>query len=92
MSEHVIAILVANAPLVAALTAAYLWATPRTIKSTLMNGGGEIVRRIVKEENVIQSDKTHESIGKAVAPLTESVNLCRERIARLEGSVGRETP
>ena len=75
-----------------ALGLLYWRATPGIVRGVLQNGGGEVVRRIVREENAVQSDKTHAAITGAVAPLTESVTRVRERLARLEGAVGVEAP
>jgi hypothetical protein len=42
-------------PLVAGLGVGLWWLFPRALKDTLNNGGGEIIRRIVNEENQKQT-------------------------------------
>lgn len=65
-----------NAPLCLALAVAYWKATPYLVKSTLLNGGGEIVKRIVREANAEQS------LGHA-----EDLAKVRERLARVEAKL-----
>lgn len=74
--EKLIETAVMNAPLVAMLVTAYAWATPRIIKSTLMNGGGEIVKNIVRAANAEQSKETAEAFARM-----------RERLAAVETHV-----
>lgn len=73
MSDRLINALIDHAPLVAALGVLYWTATPRLLKTTLSNGGGEIVRRIVGEENAKQTREVHEGLTQV-----------RERLAVLE--------
>jgi hypothetical protein len=75
-AEKMIEIALANAPLVLMLGSAYAWLTPKIIKSTLMNGGGEIVKNIVRAANAEQT-KEH----------AESLTLVRERLAVVETSL-----
>ncbi len=62
-----------NAGLVATIGTLYWFITPRIIRASLSNGGGEVVRRIVHEENAAQSRETAEGIA-----------TVRERLAVLE--------
>lgn len=74
--EKMLEIALANAPLVVMLGAAYAWLTPKIIKSTLMNGGGEVVKRIVRECNAEQT-KEH----------AEAFTRVRERLSAVEALV-----
>lgn len=80
MTEYIVQQLVANAPLVVALGVLYIAVTPHLIKSTLQNGGGEIVKRIVREANAEQSKETAEAFAKV-----------RERLAAVETHI-KEKP
>lgn len=64
MTDKMFDTLVANGPLVASLAGFYYWATPRLVKSVLRNGGGEIVKRIVREANQEQSRETAEAFSR----------------------------
>ena len=84
MSEY-IKEAIEHAPLAIGIAVAYWWLTPKLLKVTLMNGGGEVVRRIVREENDATMKATGESIRAATAPLHDSITQVRERIASMEG-------
>jgi hypothetical protein len=71
--EKIIETLIANAPLVVALGTLYCFATPHLIRSTLQNGGGEIVKGIVRACNAEQSKETAEAFAKV-----------RERLSAVE--------
>lgn len=76
--DKMLEIALANAPLVVMLGTAYAWLTPKIIKSTLMNGGGEVVKRIVRECNAEQSIETQEHFARV-----------RERLSAVEAIVKR---
>ena len=61
--DRIIEMIAANVPLFAVIATAYWWATPRMLKSALQNGSGEIVRRIVRDENAHQTLGLHERIS-----------------------------
>jgi hypothetical protein len=65
--------IVEHAPLAVTLAIIYWKLTPRVLKATLTNGGGEIVRRIVREENATQS-----------TAIDEKFTGVRERLAVIE--------
>jgi hypothetical protein len=71
--EKMLEVLTSNLPLVAMLGTVYYAVTPRMIRSTLLNGGGEIVKGIVRACNAEQSKEHAEAIAKV-----------RERLAALE--------
>jgi hypothetical protein len=68
LSTRMVAAAVDHWPLVAGLFVAIYWALPkvlpRVIKDVLLNGGGLIIRQIVKEENESQSTKTKEELDR----------------------------
>jgi hypothetical protein len=79
-------------PLVAGLFVALYWGVPRVlprvIKDVLLNGGGEIIRGIVKSENESQSLKTKEELDRRLRE-HEQQEAARfqagsERVAQLE--------
>lgn len=87
-----------HGPLVVAVALAYWWATPRLLKATLRNGGGEIVREHVKAANAEQSIETASAIKRALeehegrefrqyGSLGDAVGQVRERMAALEARI-----
>ena len=98
MNDKLLEALIAQAPLVAALGAIWYWTTPKLIRSVLSNGGGDIIRGIVRTENAEQSKETIASIDKALkaheerewrqyGSLGEGVAQVRERVAALDARV-----
>lgn len=98
MTDKLLETLISNGPLVVALGALYWWATPRLLKATLLNGGGNIVRSIVREENATQTLATHAAVKSALddhesrefqqyGSLGEGVTLVRERLSALESRI-----
>jgi hypothetical protein len=98
VNEKLLTALVEHGPLVAAAALIYWKLTPRLLKATLQNGGGDIVRGIVRAENAAQSKSTHEAIEKSLADhearewrqygsLGEQLASVRERLAGVEGRI-----
>ena len=53
--EKIIASAIEHWPLVVGTAASFYWLMPKILKAFFMNGGGEIIKKIVNEENIIQS-------------------------------------
>jgi hypothetical protein len=91
--------LVSHWPLLVALAVVSRWVFPWGLKQTLQNGGGLIIRGIVKEENALQSAasaattqrivddsiRRHELVEeRRETALGEKVDKLTERVAKLE--------
>jgi hypothetical protein len=75
--DRVVEIAIANAPLLGILAYIYWRVTPRLLKATLLNGGGDAVRRIIREENADQS----KSIDEKFTHMRERMAVLETRIA-----------
>jgi hypothetical protein len=83
--------LVDHWPLVAALLITGYWIFPRVLKSTLLNGAGDIIRGIVREENVKQSVHAKEALDTRLKEheLQESARFQRgeDRFRQIEDEI-----
>jgi hypothetical protein len=70
LQEQLVQAAIQHWPVVAAIGAAGYWLFPKMLKQTLTNGGGEIIRKIIKEENLEQSkahtDETSRIVSQAI--------------------------
>ena len=76
ISEHL--------PLVVGLSVAAWWGFPKMLKNTLLNGGGEIIRSIVRQENdaqSLESEKRMEILVKEAISAHELVEQQKTTIA-----------
>lgn len=95
MSDLMLKALIDHGALVAALAAMGWWGGPRMVRATLANGGGDIIRGIVKTENLAQNAAHREAVSHAISKheerewqqygqLGEAVSQLRERLAALD--------
>lgn len=79
LSTRIIMSAVDHWPLVAGLLVASYWVTPRVLKAFFLNGGGEIVRGLVRQENEAQSIKHNADLDRRFERIEDEVFNRRKR-------------